>query len=291
MSQLAFKEQVLARLSKLRPAEQRVMTFVIENREEALMGSASSLAEKAGTSDATVIRAVKALGFTGMEALRRALADDMRADLSPSNRLARTLSEVGDDLTSAFEVTLDTHQKSLERLRTDISPEQFKKTVDYIISAQRTHIFGIGPSSAMASYFSAQLARFGFAAASLAQTGLLLADQLLGIQKGDVLLMFAYGRIYPELATLLRRAKTQNIPVILFSDSLGPQLGGQVDVSLAVPRGTADMLSMHTATLGLIEALLVGIAKAQPQKTLASLELLNELRADLVGQRMDIPTS
>jgi|TARA_R110000787_G_scaffold273666_2_gene381450 hypothetical protein len=44
-------------------------------------------------------------------------------------------------------------------------------------------------------------------------------------------------------------------------------------------------------TLGLIEALLVGIAKAQPKKTMASLKLLNELRASVVGRRMDLSTS
>jgi hypothetical protein len=49
------------------------------------------------------------------------------------------------------------------------------------------------------------------------------------------------------------------------------------------------MLSMHTATLGLIEALLVGIATRRPAETIASLEDLNALRAELVGAPMDLP--
>src|ERR1700730_6722391 len=41
----------------------RVARFFQENREEVLVASASALASKIGTSDATVVRATKALGI------------------------------------------------------------------------------------------------------------------------------------------------------------------------------------------------------------------------------------
>jgi hypothetical protein len=43
------------------------------------------------------------------------------------------------------------------------------------------------------------------------------------------------------------------------------------------------MLSMHTGTLGFIEALLVGVATKRPAETLASLQALNEAREKLGG--------
>ena len=49
------------------------------------------------------------------------------------------------------------------------------------------------------------------------------------------------------------------------------------------------MLSTHTATLGLIEALLVGVAARRPGETLASLEKLNEMRRKLTGKSMKLP--
>ena len=58
--------------------------FFQENREEVLIASAAALAEKTGTSDATVIRAAKALGFAGMTDLRRALAGELRQSVSPA---------------------------------------------------------------------------------------------------------------------------------------------------------------------------------------------------------------
>jgi len=291
MQQPSFDERVNARIERISPAEQRVARFFQKNREETLIASASALAKKAGTSDATVIRTAKALGFAGMEALRRTLAGELRENLSPANRLARTLNEVGDDLTAALDVTLDIHQKALERLRRDITPAHFAAAVRHIVEAGRVFIFGIGPSSAMADYFTIQLGRFGVDAVSLTQTGLLLADRLLHLREGDLVMVFAYGRVYPEVATILEQADRRGVAKILFSDTLGARLRDKVDLTLSVQRGRADMLSMHTATLGLIEALLVGVAMTEPDKTMASLNALNALRAKMVGRRMDLPTA
>ena len=125
-----------------------------------MIASAAALAAKAETSDATVVRAAKALGFSGLDDLRRALADELRSSLSPAERLTRTLGEVGDSLSAAFELTLDIHLQSLEGLRRSITPELFEKAVDAIVTAQRVVVFGLGPSAAIANYLVTQLDPF-----------------------------------------------------------------------------------------------------------------------------------
>jgi len=290
-SAISFDDRLQACLGRISPAEQRVARFFQENREEVLIASASALAEQAATSDATVIRTAKALGFAGMEEMRRTLARELREDLSPAGRMARTLSHVGDDLEAALDVTLDIHRQSLERLRRDITPERFRSAVRFIAGARRVFIFGIGPSSAMAEYFAIQLGRFGIDALSLTQTGLLLADGVQKFRKGDLLMIFAYGRVYRELAVLLAEGDRCGIAKILFSDMLGAKLRKRVDLVMPVARGRADMLSMHTATLALIEALLVGVATERPKQTLANLDSLNRIRSGLAGSTMNLPTA
>jgi DNA-binding MurR/RpiR family transcriptional regulator len=287
---ISFADRVDASLENMSPAEQRVARFFQENREQVLIASAASLAAQAGISDATVIRATKTLGFAGMDELRRSLAAELKEDLSPAGRLARTLGEVGDDQEAAFDVTLKIHQKALEDLRRDVSTGHFQSAIQHIVDARRVSIFGIGPSSAMADYFAIQLRRFGIDAFSLTQTGLLLADGLQRLRAGDLLITFAYSRVYRELAALLDQADRTGVASILVTDTLGGILGRRVDLVLKVARGRADMLSMHTATLGLIEALLVGIAAVRPEETLLALGQLNRLRTDLVGESMTLPT-
>src|SRR3977135_1748002 len=93
-----FDERVADRFERRSPAERRVVRFFEENREEVLIASAAALATKAETSDATIMRATKALGFLGLDDLRRTLADELRSSLSPAERLTRTLGEDGTSL-------------------------------------------------------------------------------------------------------------------------------------------------------------------------------------------------
>jgi DNA-binding MurR/RpiR family transcriptional regulator len=283
-----FEERIASHLDRLSPAERRVARVFRENREEVLFASAASLAEKASTSDATVVRTTKALGFAGMDELRHALAAELKQSLSIAGRMSETLREVGDDLRAAFDLALDIHIESIRNLRRDIAPEAFHKAVTLIGTARRVVIFGIGPSSMMAAYFAAQLGRMGLDAASLTRTGLLFADDLRTLRAGDILVAMAYSHVYRELAVLLDEADRHGMHKILLTDSLGGKLRGRVDLILPVARGRADMLSMHTATLGLLEALLVGLAAQRPDETMRSLERLNKLRERIVGTPINL---
>ena len=285
-----FDDRIKACLDRISPAEQRVARYFLQNREEVLISSAFVLAQKTGTSDATVVRTTKALGFAGMEELRRTLVKELREDMSPAGRMVRTLREVGGDTQSILDTTLDIHQKSLEDLRRDITPAHFQSAVDYITGARRVFSFGLGPSSAMAEYFTIQLGRFGIDAAALTQTGILLADGIHKMKQGDLLMIFAYGRVYRELNVLLDQAGRTRMGTILFSDTLGAKLHARVDLVLPVARGRSDMLSMHTATLALIEAILVGVASRHPKDTIENLDELNRVRSALAGKAMDLPT-
>lgn len=284
-----FDERIAGTRASLRPAEHRVANYLRENREEVLVASAAQLASLINTSDATVIRTARALGFAGLDDLRRQLAAELRSSLSPASRLARTLGEIGDHTRSALDVTLSIHAKSLEHLRRDISPDQFQKAVDLLVQAKRVFVFGIGPSSAIADYFVVQLNRFGLTCRTLNQTGLLLADGLQGLRPGDLLVVLAYTRVYAELAALIDRSNQLDLRTMLLTDTLGDVLRKRVDLVLPVERGKTSNLSLHTATVALIEALLVGIATKRPAETVSSLRLLNDLRARLSGRAMELP--
>lgn len=283
-----FDRRLAAKLTSLRPAERRVARYFENHPEEVLIGSAAAIAKMTETSDATVIRTAKALGYSSLDSLRQDLATKLRSDLSPAARLTRTLNEIAVGSDNALGATLDIQIAALEALRSEVSSALFASAINQIVDAKRVYAFGIGPSSAMAEYFAIQLGRFGLEASSLTATGLLLADGMLKLRQGDVLVLLAYGRVYAEIDTLLAHAKKLQLPTVLFTDTLSGELGSRVDIVLRVARGRTGMMSLHTATLGLIEALLVGIAARRPTEVLTSLKTLDDLRATLTGRRMDL---
>src|SRR5438552_6451280 len=99
----SYADRVAERGEALAPAERRVADLLLDLGPEATLLSAAALAEQLGTSDATVVRTAKALGYSGLAELRRALA--AYGENPPQGvRLRRTLEQSpGDDLfTSAI---------------------------------------------------------------------------------------------------------------------------------------------------------------------------------------------
>lgn len=276
-----FSARLAARFEAISPAERIAARFFLENREDVLISSASIIAKHAGISDATVVRAAKALGFSGLDDLRKNLAREIRETTSPASRMARTIREVGDDLDKVFQTTLDINQSAIEDLRTTILPNLFQAVVEALRGAQRVFVFGIGPSGAMAEYLALGLTRLGLKTKTLTRTGLSLADDIGQFERGDLLILFAYGTVYGEVTATLDQADLCCMPKILVTDSLGPELHHRVDHVLPVIRGRINQLSMHTATIAFIEALIVGVAARQPEESLANLADLNRIRQAL----------
>jgi DNA-binding MurR/RpiR family transcriptional regulator len=286
-----FADRAALALGQLSAAERDALRFFQENREEVLVSSAAALAAKIGTSDATVIRTAQALGYAGLDDFRRHLADELRVSLSPAARLTRTLQALSKHDDSVLESIVDIHVRALEKLKTEIKPGVFSAAVDMLAQADRIMVFGLGPSSALADYFAIQLGRFGIESRSMTQTGVLLADDLHRLKKSDAVVILAYTRVYHELEGLLARTAHIGARTILLTDSLGGALSKQVDLVLPVARGNTEWFSTHTGTLGLIEALLIGLAAKQPSETVAELKTLNELRSQLAGSGVELSVS
>src|SRR5262249_29161015 len=151
---------------------------------------------------------------------------------------------------------VDIHLRALEQLRSDIKSDLFEAALDILTRSRRVFAFGIGPSSALADYFVLQLNRFGLEGRTMTNTGLRSADDLHALKPGDVVVILAYTHVYQELEVLLAHAKRVGAHAILLTDSLRAVLRKNVDLVLPVARGQADWFSTHTATLGLLEALL-----------------------------------
>ena len=96
-----FRDRFAARFDTISPAERAVAQFFLNNREDVLVSSAAAIARQTGTSDATVVRTAKALGFQGLEDMRRALAQEIRQGISPAARMASTIAEAGTDMAAA----------------------------------------------------------------------------------------------------------------------------------------------------------------------------------------------
>lgn len=273
--------------AELAPAERRVAELLLDLGPEATLLSAAALAEQLGTSDATVVRTAKSLGYSGLGELRRALA--AYGDNPPlGERLRRTLEQTpGDEL---FASAIRNHLSALDNLSRNVSPQAFQEAVGVLASRERIVWRGVGPSAHLAAYGQLITQRIGKPSTALVHTGTSFADELLTLAPTDAIVVFAYGRLQSHVRVLLEHAATLDAPVVLITDTLARKLGTGVTTTLQSGRGAPGLFASHGTTLVVIEALVLAIAATNQAESEASLAKLNELRAALAGRRIDVDT-
>ncbi len=281
-----FAERLAARGDDLAPAERRVAEHLLEVGSGATLLSAAALAERLGTSDATVVRTAKALGYRGLGELREALAS--QGNPPPGERLRRTLAHTPPD--EVFASTLANHVAALDALTRNIPAEKFQSAVGALAPSRRVVWRGVGPSAHLAAYGQVLTERIGKPSTAFVHTGTSFADELLALARGDAVVLLAYGRIQAHVRVLLDRAGELEAPVVLVTDALGRRFDAKVHTTLQSGRGVPGRFASHGTTLVLIEAIVLGLAAADRARSDASLEKLNELRAALAGRRIDVDT-
>lgn len=280
-------ERLALHADELSPGERRVGEF-LASADEAPFLSALEIAKRLGTSDATVVRAVKALGYPGLQALRDELIGDLRERATPAARLERSLEELGAQPAAILDHVLELQIGFLEEARRTVRPEEFTRAVDVLEAADRVIVSGLGPTGALCEYLVLRLRRFLRQAEAVNATGLRLADALLGFRSGDALVLVVYESLDDDTAATLARANELEIPVVLVTDSLGAKLASRVAAALTAPRSRAGSLSTVTTTVAILDALLLGIGARDREHALAGLAELNRLRERVAGRHVPL---
>jgi DNA-binding MurR/RpiR family transcriptional regulator len=267
-------------------SEHRVAEFLVANGARAAAMSAQEIAEAVGTSDATVVRTARSLGYDGLRQLRHALAEEAD-DPELSTRLGATIagSPAAHDLLAGV---VERQVGALDALLRRVSSDQFDDAARVLSAAPRVWWCGTGPSAYLAGYAAFLCRRLDKPSGTLTHAGADHADELLALRPTDAVVVLAYGRIHPYVRVLLDHAAATDVRVVLVTDRPARLDDAQIDVQLNAGRGTPGLFATHGPTTVLVEALVLAIASAQPERSAAALTTLNELREALAGKRIDV---
>jgi DNA-binding MurR/RpiR family transcriptional regulator len=280
-------ERIAAARSTLSPAEDKVADFLAQHREEVVFLSAMEIAGRLDTSDATVIRAAQSLGYSGLNDLKTELRDALRTRATPTLRLGRSLEDLGEHPTAVLDHVLATEMQLLQDARDTLRVQDFDRALDLLAGAQRVVIQGLGPNAPLGEYFAARLRRMRRAAVAVGARGQGLADALIDMRKGDVIVVLAYDQANPESILTLDRARKLKLPSILVTDTLGLALIGQFTVALSARRAGGGMFHLSAITVVVLDALLFGLAGRDRAGALDAAEELQEIRAR-IDERMGV---
>jgi DNA-binding MurR/RpiR family transcriptional regulator len=273
-----FGERFRARAHQLSPRLLAVVSYINENREVVLERTAMEIAAATQTSDATVVRAIQALGFAGLRELKQTMERWFGPSITSSEKMLSTVNALSCDVNSSIDFVLEGHQRACEVLSRPANRAAVAQAVALLSEARQVAIFGIGASGILAEYTGRLFSRIGLPSSVLNRTGFSLAEQLIGLQRGDVMIMMGQKSPHREGMTALREARRLGIPTILLTQAVDSRFSQEAQVVIDVPRGGDNgRVPLHGTVLVCLEMLVLSVATTTPQRTMKSMKRINEL--------------
>jgi DNA-binding MurR/RpiR family transcriptional regulator len=276
---------VLARtrqhLDDLRDSEKKVAQHVLDAPDKVIYQSISELAENAGTSEPTVLRFCRALGFRGYHDLKIQLAQDLvpevkhiHEDVAPGDDAASLLRKVFSANVLAITNTLDI-----------LDPAMVEKAIRALADAKRIEFFGLGGSGAVAMDAYHKFFRLGIPCAWQSDSHMQAMSAALMTAK-CVLVVISHSGSTKDIVESVEIAKGAGATTIAIISHRKSPVASMVDTPLCVHAKETgfkpEPMSSRIAHLCVIDLLAVGVALKRSEEVVASLQ---KTRRALVNKR------
>ncbi len=274
-----FRHRLQTRMPELSKSHQRIATYLLTRHDDAAFLTAAGLGQRLEVSEATVVRFAAAIGYANFPELRRRLQEIYRNQVTPAARLQHKLAELAGSGGHILTKVLDMEMQYLAEAGHSVAPEDFDRAVAILLAARRVFVYAGGPSATLANLLELRLRRFGIFCLAMTESGRNLIEKLQLLEPGDALVIAGFHHMNRELRVVAEHAHAIGCRTILLTDILGAALHDQVDVILAARRGPVSTFHSSTVPMAIMNALILAVAMARPDASLAALERMQGLRA------------
>jgi len=277
-----LRSRIRERWEGFSPAARAVSRSLAErSAEELLFLSAADLGAETKTSNATVIRTVQALGYSGLAELKAKIAAPFTRTNRPEIRARKRVESTGGDLENVWHQVLAESLDRLELMQPTFSLDTYQHAVQLLLDARNTLTYGFGASFVAADHLALVLRRVGLRVTTLQAGGFRLADELLGIGAGDVVVFFAPGRPVIEVEVLFERARDIGAATVLVTEDPSSKLAGEVTVTLHSPTTPTGLTGEPLTSIVVGDVLAQGVATLAAERSVEASERLSALRRRL----------
>ena len=200
----------------LTPSESKIVQLLLADYPVAGLGTASSLAKRAGVSDPTVVRLINKLGFEHFSAFQASLLGEVEARLrSPLMMIDAKRSGSGGAARGYLVSLIQELQKAAEAA----VDQPYDRAADLIMRTKgRVLLLGGRFSRHVAAMLSAYLLQFRSDVRLGAPLTAESFDELIDFGPRDTLIVFDYRRYQTDVVEFARQAHARGLRVVLFSD-------------------------------------------------------------------------
>lgn len=257
--------------------QQRIAEYLMQNRSKVSLLTVEELAKEIGVSMATISRFARAIGFANLKELRVTLHNDTVS--RPSQKLKDRLDRL--ESSDLFAEILRVERENLEKTQERLNQNAFDRAVELLDSTTRVFVWADGPSIALFELLRFRLNRFGYAVTPITPTGPAMAEGLINIRAGDVVMVFSFLHEKREALHVVEFANDRRAHTVLCTDLLVAEIIDRVDVVLPIYRGAMSEFHSVTTPVSVVDALVLGIGRRRPAVRTEQLAELERIRMEL----------
>ena len=274
MEILMLSDRIKKRFSFLTHHQKKIAEHFLSVDHEAAFFTISQVARQFKTSESTIVRFARALGYKGYPDLQEDLQESIRKKLSPPKALQKSMAKEpgGDIYSEVFEVDHENLRKTRE-LNSNPSIEQ---AVQEIIRARRVGVTGFRSSHSIAYLLYFWLSQVRKNCDLLEFRLGSLPNQIINFGPQDLIIGISLPRYSRQTLAVLKYAKSNGCRTLAITDSPISPLGQTADLTLLVGNRSSTYFNSLTSAVTLVNCLVAGVS-LRNKHSLENLNLVNKV--------------
>ena len=268
-------ERIQENALSLTPAEKRLVEVICADPQTAALATAADIARVAEVHEASVSRLVRKLGFDHYSGFRSAMQSEFIPTQEPAVRLDNTLKS---SQTSYVRMLAAQECAALTRMEEMLDDALVEEAARRLMAARRLFFYGRGNAEVLSLLMYKRFRRFAKDCQHLSGDPRELAEQVLGMDSGDVVVIFSFRRAPSAYAALVESAREAGVYVMVIAGASGALLSPAPDLLFSIPRGSdRDSFQTLTVPMAICNAIVLAAAAQSREVSLRMLERLGTL--------------
>lgn len=266
----------------LTKSERRIADYIMQNSREAIHQTISELAACTESSEVTVSRFCKKLGYSGLQSLKIALASDIFTPLESVYQEIQVDDSYEDIAGKLFTSINDGLQDTLKLLDFDA----LHKAVDLLDRAKRIDAYGFGTSATLCHDIENRFIRFGKPVQAFSDIHMQITSAAL-LTPLDAIIAVSHTGATIDILQSVNVAKKNNVPVIAITSYLRSPLAKAADIVLhGMGREVAyrsESMASRLVHMAIVDLLYTGLSVKNPNQYI---ENMKRMRLSIAERRV-----
>jgi DNA-binding MurR/RpiR family transcriptional regulator len=272
---VSLNQRISGKYPLLSRKEKKIADFILQNFPAAFALSAAHLADRTGTSSATIVRFAQHLGFTGFQQFRLHMLNEAKEEMMPEDRF-KLLSPKENQISTVLKIA-ELEVKSINDTLQQLDRAVFERFIAGLNKGRCVYSLVIGISSLLARLSAYQLNQAGLTTQFCAKDEHSFLEKLIHLTPKDVLLAFSFPPYSKATVQAVEFCRERGVLCLAVTDRTTAPIVRFSQEALLVKTGNLMFTNSVSAVAMLINAIATEIALLNKKRVVAEIDLMNGL--------------